>query len=360
MNNINIYNQDPLVEMSFQQGSTLFPKVSLSEIEALKKVFNIDVTYNLCPLRAILLKDQYIDPHWALVFDKELNVVLQSAYLKPESLVQEILNKRQKGVTQLSEKFVYFVGYNLGYGNYYHWCLQCLPTLILYFSLKNIYTNLKLLLPKSLPDFAFQYLQILNVDLKNEVEFIVVDERLYLAKEMIYPSLLGGEFAFEASISVLNFSKSYFENSIKKKSSLFSLNLGKKRLMYCARLDSKNRIIKNEQLLINHLKEKYHAKIYTNTGQSVKDQANSFHEADIIISPHGAGMTNILFCKKGTTIIELIPDKYTNPCFATLAVHNELKYFPCVFPTITYEGRQQDYEWEIELSSIDSVLSKLI
>ena len=33
-----------------------------------------------------------------------------------------------------------------------------------------------------------------------------------------------------------------------------------------------------------------------------------FSNAEVIISPHGSNMSNLVFCKKGTKIIEIIPE----------------------------------------------------
>jgi capsular polysaccharide biosynthesis protein len=38
---------------------------------------------------------------------------------------------------------------------------------------------------------------------------------------------------------------------------------------------------------------------------SIKEQANLFNQASVIISPHWAGLTNIVFCQPWATIIEL-------------------------------------------------------
>ena len=39
---------------------------------------------------------------------------------------------------------------------------------------------------------------------------------------------------------------------------------------------------------------------------SFEDQVRYFHNASFIICAHGAGMSNMLFCKKGTTILEVL------------------------------------------------------
>ena len=38
------------------------------------------------------------------------------------------------------------------------------------------------------------------------------------------------------------------------------------------------------------------------------EQIEAFRNARIVLSPHGAGLTNILFCRPNTTLIEIFPE----------------------------------------------------
>jgi capsular polysaccharide biosynthesis protein len=52
---------------------------------------------------------------------------------------------------------------------------------------------------------------------------------------------------------------------------------------------------------------------------SVAEQVSSFAQAEMVVGPHGAGLTNIAFCPSGATVIELFPPDYVNPCYWNLA-----------------------------------------
>jgi len=47
----------------------------------------------------------------------------------------------------------------------------------------------------------------------------------------------------------------------------------------------------------------------------MKDSIALFQQADIIIAPHGAGLTNMIFSPKGTHIIEYVPKEEPNLCY---------------------------------------------
>lgn len=52
---------------------------------------------------------------------------------------------------------------------------------------------------------------------------------------------------------------------------------------------------------------------------SVQEQINTFAGADIVIAPHGAGLTNITFCTPGTRVIEMFARGYVHLGLWTIA-----------------------------------------
>ena len=55
-------------------------------------------------------------------------------------------------------------------------------------------------------------------------------------------------------------------------------------------------------------------------------QVRLFGEARSVIGLHGAGLANTVFCKAGTTVIELAPRSRAIACFETIAYHRGLHY----------------------------------
>ena len=76
---------------------------------------------------------------------------------------------------------------------------------------------------------------------------------------------------------------------------------------------------------------------------SFKEQATFFYNADNIIAPHGAALTNIMFCKPNTKFLELFPYKYQDWTFYTLAAYGKLKYFYMVGKKINPEENPAIY-----------------
>lgn len=56
------------------------------------------------------------------------------------------------------------------------------------------------------------------------------------------------------------------------------------------------------------------------------DQVRLFRGAEAIVAPHGAGLTNIGYCRPGAILLELFMDAYVNWCFRRLAAARTLRY----------------------------------
>ena len=59
---------------------------------------------------------------------------------------------------------------------------------------------------------------------------------------------------------------------------------------------------------------------------SVAQQVKIFSGAEVVVSPHGAALTNTVFCSPGTRVLELFSPRTTPPCYWILAAHCRLEY----------------------------------
>jgi len=59
---------------------------------------------------------------------------------------------------------------------------------------------------------------------------------------------------------------------------------------------------------------------------SLAEQVAVFHRAECVVGPHGAGLTNLLFCRSGTQVIELGTPYRPWACFYEIAHHRGLDY----------------------------------
>lgn len=74
-----------------------------------------------------------------------------------------------------------------------------------------------------------------------------------------------------------------------------------------------------------------------------------FSNASIVISPHGAGLSNMLFMPKGSILIEIFNKGFIQPDYYLRSRHNEIKYASYI----------QDDE-TIDISVIETLITKLL
>ena len=60
---------------------------------------------------------------------------------------------------------------------------------------------------------------------------------------------------------------------------------------------------------------------------SLLEQVHIFNQASIIVSPHGAGLSNLAFCNPQTKVIEIFHPDYVNVCYWSISHLLNLDYW---------------------------------
>jgi len=95
--------------------------------------------------------------------------------------------------------------------------------------------------------------------------------------------------------------------------------------IYLSRRDASRRRLNNEDTVIELLKA-HHFEVHECSSLTIDEQQNLFAEAGTIIAPHGAALTNIIWCSPGTRLLELIPQNHLYPCFRDLCLMGQLEH----------------------------------
>ena len=88
--------------------------------------------------------------------------------------------------------------------------------------------------------------------------------------------------------------------------------------IYVSRADATVRRLVNEAEVVATL-QPLGFEVLTLTGMPVAEQIARFAEAEIIVGPHGSGLTNLLFAARRAVVIELMPHDNVNHCFWLMA-----------------------------------------
>lgn len=99
------------------------------------------------------------------------------------------------------------------------------------------------------------------------------------------------------------------------------------RAILVSRADAPQRMLHNEDLLLDIFADRGLERVQL--GQlNVAQQIQLMGEADLVVGAHGAGFTNIVYCRPGTTVIEINSPDYIKRCrsFADIAMYRRLRY----------------------------------
>lgn len=193
--------------------------------------------------------------------------------------------------------------------NYFHWMFEVLPRIQL-IQRSGISID-KYILNYTLLPFQIETLKLLNIP-KNKIIQVKKDTHIQ-ASRLVVPSI--PDYASSWSCEYL---RNKLLNGLDPKK-----NEEYERI-YISRLG--RRIIINEDDLMKVL-EKHNFKKILLENLSVQEQIRLFSSAKFIIGAHGAGLTNLAFCKQGTKVIEIFPAEYLNPLYWLISNFVKADYY---------------------------------
>lgn len=96
--------------------------------------------------------------------------------------------------------------------------------------------------------------------------------------------------------------------------------------IYISRNKARYRRVLNEEEVIEMLNQHGFVSILPET-LSFQEQVAIFHHAKVIIAPHGSGLTNIIFCRPGTKIVELVSPHYVGHYYWAIGHYLKLQHY---------------------------------
>ncbi len=155
-----------------------------------------------------------------------------------------------------------------------------------------------------------------------------------------------------------------FNDPISREAYLFTRNLFRdecnvgikheKTCIYVKRGNATRRRVINEAEVIDLL-ERYGFQAVEMDNKTVKEQAEIFANAEAIVAPHGAALTNLLFEQSNTKVIEIFPHGYTNNCFYVLANYGDLNYFYLKGEEISQKTKAHDLDIYVDITKLRQI-----
>lgn len=197
--------------------------------------------------------------------------------------------------------------------NYFHWMCHVLPRIKLLKEYGIDWNEInKILIPQTRGPFVHETLDALNVPKHKLLE--TTKNKHYTFDSLIIPCKPNRHI--HLSRWSLEFLRSTFINKGHS-------NIDK---IYVSRKSDAGRGIKNQNEIWSTLQPLGFQEIFLEDF-SVEDQARLFNNAKVIVSPHGAGLTNLAFCEPGTKVVELFSPNYVLPLYWNFCNILDLDYY---------------------------------
>jgi len=199
-----------------------------------------------------------------------------------------------------------------GTSNYFHWMFEALPRLLI---LKKFGIKPGVFLSDT---SCFFQKESLKTILSNKTKILpLLDSKSYLVKDLIVPCM--PQYSGNPSKEVCNYLKKVFLTSKK-------IDKQYEKIYVCRGITKNNRSVINEREIVSYLEKNGFMKVCMD-GLSITRQAQIFNSAKVIVAPHGGALSNLVFAKKGTKVIEIFHPDYVNACFWALSNCVELDYY---------------------------------
>lgn len=252
---------------------------------------------------------------------------------------------RPERVIQLREDRPISIGFNSWHGNYYHWLIQCIPSI---YWARKIHTDGRFVV--ALPELNSWQEMLLRLAGLSEIERYTVDLGWqYEVRRLTYTTFTQGATAAWPSAKAAEVFQS-MASRVERSST------DAQRTIYVSREDTLKRRMLNEAELCERLKAEG-VEIIVPSRHSIAEQIDLFRSAKIIIGPHGAGLANIVFCERGTTLYEIMRDRGLNSSMANLAHSAGLNYWAEAFPSRSDNGDSD--EWSVDSQQVIQTLERL-
>ncbi|OJF69441.1 hypothetical protein BK026_11955 [Alteromonas sp. V450] len=238
--------------------------------------------------------------------------------------------------------------------NYYHWMVECLPKLGVFKNLLAQPSSLKIVVDHKLPAFVMSSLELFGIRQENLINI----RRVTAFSEVIFSSRLS-----QSNVTISPYVRTFYKDFSAKFLKPMTQTVTTAKRIYISRSKASMRRIVNEDALVEMLRS-FGFTIVANEDYSLIEQAQLFHDADVVMGAHGAGLTNILFCRENTKVIELLHHEFDQgvTSYAALSELFDLQYKMYVGKAIHDEKQSwnANLNFSVNVKQVKAILSKLL
>ncbi|MGD1803881.1 glycosyltransferase 61 family protein [Dapis sp. BLCC M126] len=199
------------------------------------------------------------------------------------------------------EGTVAFLSIKWGKNNYFHWMFDIITRIYL-LRLSNLKID-KIVVNECNEKFQLETLESLGI---SQDKIIESENYPYIkAEQLLVPSFSYSDGKY---LRIPKWGCDFLRNSFLPEETKEKIYHQTKRI-YLSRKQASRRKVINEEKVINFL-EKFGFESIALGSISVAEQAVLLASAKFVIAPHGAALTNLVFCNPGTKVIEIFAPDY--------------------------------------------------
>jgi hypothetical protein len=228
--------------------------------------------------------------------------------------------------------------------NYYHWLTEQIPRLRgveAYASATG--ETPEVLVESDPPSWVTELLDLGGVPADRRREWTrsgATVDRLVVPKYVRKAS--PGEY--EPSRADLNWVREKFRRAVSGRTA------GAGPRLFVTRADADERRLENREA-IGEMLHQYGFESVVPTEYSVSEQVRLFRDAEVVVGPHGAGLTNILFADD-VTVVEIFPADYTPAYFYVIAELFDYDYHHLI-------GTDVNTYFRVDIGQLESTIKEL-
>jgi len=204
---------------------------------------------------------------------------------------------------------------------YYHWMIDVLPKIALIAKAGIDIDSIDYFVVRCNSNFQRQTLEHLGISLDRVIP--PANNQIILADKLIVPYLKhdrGDRLYNGLGLGIARWVPAWLSQTFVPVTSQEKPS----EKIYISRAKRGTRAPENEAQLVLELQNRGFTCVFLED-LSVTQQAGLMANALVVVAPHGAGLTNIAFCKPGTMVVEIFGD-YVVPCYWALSTTANLNY----------------------------------
>lgn len=290
----------------------------------------------------------------AVGFDQDKNVILETTVPQLHGLEKSvpirtlILNNQSKySVSQLDTACSLV---NVWSRNYFHWLIDCLPRIegLEHYQQQTGFKPV-VIIESNPTSWQIESLKLLGYNVDDCIQWNL--PRIQV-KRLVVPSFRRDTQDIVSTMACRWIHQRVLSNLSKIESEKLTFSPR----IFISRPKSALRRVVNEDDVVEAL-TRFGFVAYRLEEMKFSDQVRLFSQAEIIVAPHGAGLTNMIFSQK-TIVIELL-NSWINPCFFTLSKQLGFQYGFLKCKSSRTEFRQRRANMIVDIADLQNLIAKL-